>query len=141
MVNPDPFYRAAERRIEWLTLALGLGGAVFAAVKWGGRPAAGVAAGAVLTWLNFRLLQGGVGTLVKVSTAQAGTEHARVPFVVYVKFFGGFALLLLIVYVIISRSLMPVAAVLGGLFAVVAAVMIELLFELVTGKRGTETHT
>jgi hypothetical protein len=141
MANPDPFYGAAERRIEWLTLALGLAGALFAAVKWGGRTGAGVAAGAVLTWLNFRLLQGGVGTLVKVSTAQAGSEHARVPFSVYAKFFGGFALLLLVVYVILSRSLLPVAAVLGGLFAVVAAVMIELLFELVTGKRGTETHT
>jgi hypothetical protein len=34
-----------------------------------------------------------------------------------------------------------VAAVLGGLFAVVAAVMIELMWELMRGKRGTETHT
>ena len=141
MANPDPFYGVAERRIEWLTLALGLVGALFAAAKWGWREGAGIAFGAFLTWLNFRLLQGGVGTLVRLSTAQAGSEHARVPFSVYVKFFGGFALLLLVVYVILSRSLLPVAAVLGGLFAVVAAVIFELLFELATGKRGTETHT
>jgi hypothetical protein len=46
-----------------------------------------------------------------------------------------------VVYVILSRSLLPVAAVVGGLFAVVAAVMIELLWELLHTGRGTETHT
>lgn len=76
-----------------------------------------------------------------MSVAQAGSKQARVPLSAYVKFFGGFALLLLVVYVILSRSLLPMAAVLSGLFAVVAAVMGELLFELVRGKRGTETRT
>jgi hypothetical protein len=60
---------------------------------------------------------------------------------IYVKFFGRFALLLVVVYVILSRSLLPVAAVVGGLFAVVAAVMIELFWELLHTGRGTETHT
>jgi len=60
---------------------------------------------------------------------------------VYAKFFGRFALLLVVVYVILSRSWLPVAAVLGGLFAVVAAVMIELMWELLRGRHGTETHT
>ena len=63
------------------------------------------------------------------------------PVSVYAKFFGRFALLLVVVYVILSRSWLPVAAVLGGLFAVVAAVMIELMWELVRTRRGTETHT
>jgi len=58
-----------------------------------------------------------------------------------VKFFGRFALLLLVVYVILSRSLLPVAAVVAGMFALVAAVMIELLLELARGGRGSETHT
>jgi hypothetical protein len=141
MAEPDSFYRAAEWRIEWLTLALGLAGTLFVAVRWGWRPGAGVALGAGLTWLNFRWLKQGVGALVTVSTAQVGSEKARVPRTVYLKFFGRFALLLLVVYVILSRSLLPVAAVLGGLFAVVAAVMIELIFELARGRRGTETHT
>ena len=141
MAEPDSFYLAAEWRIEWLTLALGLAGALFAAVRWGWRPGAGVALGAALTWLNFRWLKQGVGALVTVSTAQAGSERARVPRTVYLKFFGRFALLLLVVYVILSRSLLPVAAGLGGMFAVVAAVMIELIFELARCRRGTETHT
>jgi hypothetical protein len=141
MAESDSIYVAAEHRIEWMTLAFGLAGAVFVLLRWGGRPAAGVALGAALAWLNFRWLKQGVSALVKVSTAQANAEHARVPVNIYVKFFGRFALLLVVVYVILSRSWMPVAAVLGGLFAVVAAVMIELMWELVRGRRETETHT
>jgi hypothetical protein len=141
MAGPDSFYWAAERRIEWLTLALSIAGAVFAAVHWDWRAGAGVALGAGLMWLNFRWLKQGVGALVTVSTVRAGSDQTRVPRTVYVKFFGRFALLLLVVYVILSRSLLPVVAVLGGLFAVVAAVMLELIFELLCGNRGSETHT
>ncbi len=141
MAEPDSIYVAAEHRIEWMTLAFGSAGAVFVLMRWGWRPGAGVALGAGLAWVNFRWLKQGVTALVKISTAQAGSEHARVPMTVYAKFFGRFALLLAVVYVILSRSLLPVAAVLGGLFAVVAAVMIELMWELVRGRHGTETHT
>ena len=140
MAESDSIYVAAEHRIEWMTLAFGLAGAVFVLVRWGWRPAAGVALGAALAWLNFRWLKQGVTALVKLSTAQANSEHARVPMSVYAKFFGRFALLLVVVYVILSRSWLPVAAVLGGLFAVVASVMIELMWELVRGRRETETH-
>ena len=141
MAEPDSIYLDAEHRIEWMTLAFGLAGASFVLLRWGWRPGTGVALGAALAWLNFRWLKQGVTALVRLSTAQAGSEHARVPVSVYVKFFGRFALLLVVVYVILSHSLLPVAAVFGGLFAVVAAVMIELMWELVRGRRGTETHT
>ena len=141
MAESASTYVAAEQRIEWMTVALGLAGAAFVFLRWGWRPGAGVALGAALAWLNFRWLKQGVTALVKLSTAQANSEHARVPLVVYAKFFGRFASLLLIVYVILSGSWLPVAAVLGGLFAVVAAVMIELMWELVRGRRGTQTNT
>jgi hypothetical protein len=141
VAESDSIYVAAEHRIEWMTLAFGLAGAAFTLLRWGWRPGAGVALGAALAWLNFRWLKQGVTAIVKVSTAQRNSEHARVPVSIYVKFFGRFALLLGVVYVILSRSLLPVAAVVGGLFAVVAAVMIELLWELLHTGRGTETHT
>ncbi len=141
MAESDSIYIAAEHRIEWMTFAFGLAGALVVLLRWGWRPGAGVALGAALAWLNFRWLKQGVTALVRLSTAQAGSEHARVPMGVYVKFFGRFALLLVVVYVILSHSLLPVSAVLGGLFAVVAAVMIELMWELLRGRRGTETHT
>ena len=141
MSKPDSIYVAAEHRIEWLTAALGLAAALLVLVRWGWRPGAGVALGGVLAWINFRWLKQGVNSLVRISTAQANSEHARVPISTYAKFFGRFALLLVVVYVILSRSRLPVAAVLGGLFAVVAAVMIELMWELLRGERGAETHT
>ena len=138
MEVPDSHYGTAERRIEGLTVVLGIAGATFAGLLWGWRPGLGVALGAALTWLNFRWLKGGVGALVTVSTAQAGSEQARVPRLVYVKFFGRFALLLLAVYVILSRHLLPIIAVLAGLFALMAAVMVEMLFELARSRRGTK---
>ena len=141
MTEPDSLYIAAEHRIEWMTLAFGVVGGAFVFLRWGWRPGAGVALGAALAWLNFRWLKQGVTALIRVSTAQAGSDRARVPLGVYAKFFGRFALLLVVVYVILSRSLLPVAAVLAGLFAVVAAVLIELMWELMGGGHGTETHT
>ena len=141
MAESESIYVAAEHRIEWMTLAFGLAGALFVLIRWGWRPGVGVALGAALAWLNFRWLKQGVTALFKISAAQANSEHARVPMSVYAKFFGRFALLLVVVYVILSRSWLPVAAVLVGLFAVVAAVMIELMWELLRGRHGTETHT
>jgi len=141
MAEADSFYAAAEQRIERLTLALGLAGTVFAFIRWGWRSGVGLALGAGLTWINFRWLKQGIGALVKISTAQANQERARVPRGIYAKFFGRFALLLLVVYVILSRSLLPASAVVVGLFAVVGAVMIELVWKLVTGRLGSEPHS
>ncbi|MBZ5641986.1 MAG: ATP synthase subunit I [Acidobacteriia bacterium] len=140
MAQPDSTYRTSERRIEWLTLALGFAAAAFAAVRWEWRAGAGVALGSLLAWINFRWLKQGVAALVEVSTAQAGSEHARVPFGVYLKFFGRFALLLLVVYVILSRSIFPALAVLAGLFSVVGAVLLEMIVQLLRGKQDSETH-
>ena len=141
MAEPDSFYRAAERRIEWLTLVLGLSAAAFAAARWGWAWGGGVLCGAGLTWINFHWLKQGVDALVVVSAAKQGAEPGRVPRRVYVKFFSRFALLLIVLYVILSRSWLPVAAVLAGLFVVVGAVLAELIFELARGGRETETHT
>ena len=141
MAESDAFYVSAERRVEWLTALLGLAGAAVAYGRWGWPAGAGVGLGAALTWLNFRWLKLGISALVKVSVSQANTERVRIPMSVYVKFFGRYALLLVVVYVILSRSLLPLAAVIGGLFAAVGAVVLELMWELVTGKFGAESHT
>jgi hypothetical protein len=140
MAETDSIYISAEHRIEWMTIAFGLAGATFVLARWGWRPGSGVALGAGLAWLNFRWLKQGVSALVKISTTQTRSDRARVPLGIYAKFFGRFALLLAAVYVILSHSWLPVAAVFGGLFAVVAAVMTELMWELVRSWRGTETH-
>lgn len=141
MAEAENFYAAAERRVEWLTAVIGLAGAVLALGFAGWGWAAGVALGAGLTWLNFRWLKTGVSALVRTSVAQAGAERVHIPRSVYVKFFGRYALLLAVVYVILSRSVLPLAGLVGGLFAAVAAVVAEVVWELVTGKLGAESHT
>ena len=130
MTGSDAFYRAAERRIEWLTLGLGAAAAVVVAVRWGWRAALGLAVGAALAWLNYRWLKQGVGALVQLSVAQADAPKVRIPRRVYLKSFGRIALLIAVVYAILSRSLLPGAAVLAGLFSLVAAVLVELLYQL-----------
>jgi hypothetical protein len=59
-----------------------------------------------------------------------------VPRVVYAKFFGRLALLLGIVYVILSRSLVPAEAVIAGLFVLVGAVLAVVAWVVIQGWRA-----
>ncbi len=133
MTSSDISLQAGGRRIEYLTLGLGAAATLVVAVGWGWRAAAGLALGAALSWVNYRWLKQGVAAIAQLSTAQADAPKVRIPKRVYVKFFGRFALLLVAVYAILSGSLLPGATVLAGLFAVVAAVLIELIYRLVRG--------
>ena len=133
MTGSEAFYRAAERRIEFVTVGLGMGVSLVAGIRWGWRAATGVALGAALAWVNYRWLKQGVGALAQLFAAQAGAAEVRIPKRVLVKFLGRFALLIAVVYVILSRSWLPAAAVLGGLFTLVAAVLIEVVLQLLRG--------
>jgi ATP synthase I chain len=128
----EPFGTAALRRIEWLTLLLGGAGAAWAGWRWGWRGSAGLAIGAVVSWINFRWLKGSVQAFGRSATAQAGSQNVRVPVGAYIKFFARFALLLGILYVILTRSWLPMIPVLMGLFASAAAVVVALVYELVS---------
>ncbi len=140
MAAEGNFYRAAERRIERLTLALGVAAALVVAIRYGWRAALGLALGAALAWVNYRWLKQAVDTLARLAAAQAEASRARVPRRVYVKFLGRFALLIVVVYVILSHSLLPGPAVLAGLFVLVAAVIVELLYELTVGTGQTNSY-
>lgn len=125
---------ASERRIEWGTIALGAAAAVFAAARVTERAALGVAVGTLLAWINFRWLRSAVLTLEALSKAQAGVEKPQVPRRIYVRFFGGFALLLAVVCASFFYSLFPGAAVVAGLFSLVAAVLVECVYLLARGR-------
>lgn len=151
-------YGRAEWRIELFSVGVGmLGTAVIACVA---SFAAGLSflIGASMSWLNFRWLKQGVNALVGLSIAQPGTQEApqeeagegaaegaqkaRVPAGVYVKFAGRYLLLLLVAYVILSRLRWPATYLIAGLFVVVAAVLLELVLELlgvVPGAKITDT--
>lgn len=131
-MKPSEF-EAIELRIERLIAILGAAMTLGAAVGWGLRSAAAAALGAALCWLNFRWLRYGATAVIRLGMAQAGAELVHVPRRMHAKFFGRLLLLLLAVYVILSRLRLPAAALLCGLAAVVPAILMELGYELVSG--------
>ena len=68
----DAAYRAAERRIERLTLGIGVVAALYSAWRWSWAHAAGILVGTALAWINYRWLKQGLDALAKLSTAQEG---------------------------------------------------------------------
>jgi hypothetical protein len=122
--------RSSDRRIEIITICLGLGGAVCAGFARGGRMALAVAAGAVLSWLNFRWLKGGVDTIARFAIAQRGGEKVIVPRRIYFKFLGLFAVIILTAYAILKYFILPLPGVLAGFFAAVVAVLVEAIGQL-----------
>lgn len=137
MAADEAFYAAAERRIEYLTLAIGAAGAVCAWIFWDIRAGAGVAIGAAISWINFRWMKQGINTLVQLSTAQQGAQKIRVPKSVYFKFLGRYGLLVLAAYVILRSFRGIITSVLAGFFAVVAAVLVEMTGQLFRSRRLT----
>ncbi len=119
--SEDRFYDRALDRIAKLMIVLGGGGAVAAWAwrgwTWGG----GFAVGAAASWLNYRWLKNIVNTLAgrraksKSMAVLAGLRYLLL---------GGGA------YVILKYSKISVAAALAGLFVSAAAVIIEILIEL-----------
>jgi hypothetical protein len=130
MAADDAFYAAAEQRIEYLALAIGVAGTVTTWFAWGGKAAVGFASGAVLSWINYRWMKQGVSTLARLSVAQAGSQRAQVPAGVYLKFIGRYALLIVAAYAILRSFKPPAASLLAGFFTIIAAVLTEMVGQL-----------
>lgn len=133
--NNGAFYAAAERRIEYLTLVIGALAALCAAVFWRRSAGAGLAIGTLLSWLNFRWMRHGVGVLARLSVAQEAAAKPRVPRWTYVKMIGRYVLLIAAAYVILRGFGSMAGGFLCGLFAVVAAVLVEAIGLLIRGVR------
>lgn len=136
----DAFYRAVERRIEWLTLAVSFSGAAYASQRWGWRAGVGVAAGGVVSWLNFRWLDQGVTALLGTAAATSGSESAPAARWIYARFIGRMVLLLVALYVIFKVPWLPGRAVLAGLFSLICAVLLEVSYEVATGFREPDSR-
>jgi ATP synthase I chain len=136
MTEDEALYAAAERRIEYLTIGIGAAAALAAGIVWGIRAGAGVAIGALISWLNFRWMKQGIGTLARLAAAQSDAERVRIPKSAYAKFLGRYVLLLLIAYVMLRGFRSIGLALLAGLFAGVAAVLAELTVQLFRGARN-----
>src|SRR5579885_1225018 len=115
------FYDRALQRISKLMFALAVAGTAGVWLWRGWTWGAGFAVGATASWLNYRWLKNIVDTL-------AGRRPAsrRVAMLAGLRYFllGGGA------YVILKYSKINASAVLTGLFVSAAAVIIEILIEL-----------
>jgi hypothetical protein len=129
-----------ERRLEYFLVGVGVAAAIAGTAGWGWGAGLAAAVGTLLCWLNFRWLRGGARALVSLGLAQAGVEQVRVPRSVHVKFFGRLVLLLVSAYVILVWLRLPAVAFVCGLTAVVPAILLELVYELVHG-HGRWTHS
>lgn len=125
MIDERFFDRALER-IGKAMFAIGAGGLIAATAWRGWTWGAGFALGAAASWLNFRWLKQIVDAL-----GAARPTRKRVAVLAGLRYalLGGGA------YVIIQFTSVSVTATLAGLFISVAAVIVEICFELVYGTR------
>ena len=122
----DDFYDRALRRIKVLTAAVGLVGAAATSVAWGRREAVGFLAGSAVSYLNFELLSGLSGVMGASGNKQKGWG---------VLIALRYVILGVAVYVIVRVLGITPVAVLAGLLAAFAAVLLEILYELISHAR------
>lgn len=121
-MSDERFFAKAHARIAKAMFALAAGGLI-ASFAWRGWTwGAGFALGAALSWLNFRWLNQIVETL-----GQSRPTRKRMAVLAGLRYalLGGGA------YVILRYSSVSLTAALLGLFIAVAAVIVEIFFELV----------
>jgi hypothetical protein len=128
MASDERHLARAVQRMGKSMFAIGVGGAVVMLVwrgwTWGG----GFALGAAMSALYFRWLKQVVGAL---GTANAKPRMAVLLGLRYLLLGGG-------AYVILKYSAISLPAMFCGLFVAVAAVILEILFELVYGNRTVD---
>ncbi len=121
-MRPD-FYQRALKRITWFLMVLGIAGTVFAGFRFGLRSGAGFLAGALISGFsihNFREVAESLGGPV--------TRRAVIFGVIFAVRYG---LIGAMVYVIVKYLEVSLMAVLAGLLVSGAAVVTEILYELI----------
>lgn len=112
----------AERRLGRFILLLALAGAAVTLWRWGRGFAAAFAIGGALAYLNYLWIVRVVDTLVRA-------QRSGVPRGTYLKLFAPLVLLAGGVYVMVARAWLPPVGLLAGWLVLVAAVIVEALYE------------
>ncbi len=121
---------AALRRIyQWIAW-LGAAGSIALLVWKGWRESLGFAVGASVAGLNFHWIKGAADTLVAKFTSQPDPQP---PKQVAAKFMLRYALIGVAGYVIFRYLKVSLTAFLGGLLVAAAAIMAEMIYELLHG--------
>ena len=122
MPESEPqFYDRAIRRIRWFILVLGLSGAVLLASLQGPRMGFGFLVGAAVSFLSFWRWQ----QIVEAFAADQKRRRSYRFFVLRILVFTALA------YVIIRFLGLNIAAAVSGLLVSGAAVILELVYELI----------
>jgi ATP synthase I chain len=123
-MGPDhSFTGRAVTRIEFLIVFLGIAGTTVAALHGGGPWALGFLLGAAAAWMSFRWTKKVVNALGEPAGVPPKKRFAVILGLRYLLLAAGG-------YVILNYSALSLAAALFGLFVPVAAVILEILFEL-----------
>ncbi len=121
------FYERALARMTRIAAVAGAAGSIAVGVARGPRPAAGFLLGAIISFVNFRWW---------VSLAGALGGSAKVPLRASATILGlRYLLVAAVVYAIVKILEITLAAVLAGLFVAVAAVLLEILYELIYARK------
>ncbi len=97
--------------------------------RWG----TGILLGTLLAWINFLWFEQGVNAVARVASAQAGEPQPRISVWIWVKLFGRYGLIAVLLYTAWAIFRIPVVAMLAGLCALGAAVMAESVYEILGG--------
>ncbi|MBZ5596115.1 MAG: ATP synthase subunit I [Acidobacteriia bacterium] len=119
------FYGRALARIQFLMVFLSGAGVIAAAVRGGWRWAAGFLLGAGASCLNFHWLKRMANALGAAATGRPPSTRVGVIFGLRYLLLGMGA------YAILNFSALSLPAAFAGLFVPVAAVILEILYELV----------
>ncbi|MGA2576053.1 MAG: ATP synthase subunit I [Bryobacteraceae bacterium] len=126
--RPDPdetLFETALRRIARGTVALAAAGCLVCLVLRGWKWAVAFLLGAAASYLNFRWLKRVVDALGGALSARPSPKFAILIGLRYLLLGGG-------AYAIVNFTSLSLPAALIGLFVPVAAVIVEIVFELIT---------
>ncbi len=126
--RPDPdetLFETALRRIARGTVALAAAGCLVCLVLRGWKWAVAFPLGAAASYLNFRWLKRVVDALGGALSARPSPKFAILIGLRYLLLGGG-------AYAIVNFTSLSLPAALIGLFVPVAAVIVEIVFELIT---------
>lgn len=123
-------YDRALTRIKRLTLVVGIAGTVAMLVLRGRSQAAGFLAGAGISYVNFELLCGLAHVMAPAKTSSAPKARGWGALIAL-----RYAIVGVAAYVIVRILGITPVTVLAGLLAVFAAVILEILYELILHAR------
>lgn len=126
-VDSEAFYSGALERIRWFMIGIALAAVVIAVLRFGPRPALGVALGCVIAYLNFHWLKRVVNAMAERITNTGKTQSGKG---IVLRFLLRYLLMGIAAYVILSVSPASLYGLFVGLFLPVAAIACEAGYEV-----------